>query len=68
LFNSGPDVKDIEKVQNKKIVQKPITEVSDLHLQKKVINNTKVEDKINVVPIGAPPNIIKQLSRNPRLM
>jgi hypothetical protein len=56
LFNSGPDVKDIEKVQNKKIVQKPITEVSDLHLQKKVINNTKVEDKINVVPIGAPPN------------
>ena len=47
IFNSCPDVKEIEKVQNKKIVQKPLNEVTDLHLQKKVITSdpkTKTSD------------------------
>lgn len=57
IFNSGPDVKDIEKVQNKKIVQKSLTDVSDLHLQKKTDNNAKINNKNKVVT--SDPNINK---------
>jgi hypothetical protein len=49
IFNSGPDVKEVEKVQGTKIVQKPLTDVIDFHNSKKENQNVNVKNENKVL-------------------